>query len=194
MEKSDLKRFINPEPIIGERIVLRKITPKDLMDIFEYASDSRVSKYLLWSPHPSADYTKKYIACVDKKYKKGEFYDFAVEYQGKMIGTCGFTSFSVENNSAEIGFVLNSKYWGMGFAREAAELIIKFGFETLGLFRIEAKYMMENRQSRRVMEKSHMQFEGSLRASMLVKGEYRDIGVCSILRNEYFALKKSVDF
>ncbi len=190
MEKSDLKRFVNPEPLIGERVTLRKMTQKDLSDVYEYASDAKVPKYLLWEPHPSREFTKKYLAYVDKKYKKGEFYDYAIEFKGKMIGTCGFTSFSTENQCGEIGFVLNSNYWGMGLAKEAAMLVIKYGFEILGLNRIEARYMTENAQSRRVMEKCNMRFEGTLRASMIVKGKYRDIGVCSILKEEYFVAKK----
>lgn len=189
MEKSDLKRFINPEVLFGERIVLRKMTTKDIDDVFEYASDSRVSQYLLWCPHKSREFTKKYLSFIDRKYKKAEFYDYAIEYKGKMIGTCGFTSFSIENGCGEIGFVLNPSYWGMGIAKEAAELVIKYGFEVLGLNRIEARYMAENRQSGRVMEKCNMKFEGVLRSQLLVKGTYRDIGIYSILRSEYFAEK-----
>ena len=124
MERSDLKRFIDPKILIGERVILRKITQKDLSDVYEYASNPRVPEFLLWNPHPSLGFTKKYLSIVDKKYKRGEFYDYAVEYQGKMIGTCGFTSFSLENNSAEIGFVLNPGYWGRGIATEAAKLVI----------------------------------------------------------------------
>jgi len=186
MENSDLKRFITPQILFGKRIILRKITNSDLLDVYEYASDAKVSKFLLWSPHPSKEFTKRYLFLVEKKYKKGEFYDYAIEYKGKMIGTCGFTSFSVENQCGEIGFVLNSCFWGMGLAQEAAELVIKYGFEVLRLNRIEAKYMSENTQSRRVMEKCNMKFEGTMRLSMLIKGKYRDISICSILREEYF--------
>ena len=186
MEYSDLKRFINPEVLIGERIILRKITKSDLSDVHEYASDARVPEYLLWQPHPTLSYTKQYLAIVEKKYKKGEFYDYGIEYMGKMIGTCGFKCFSIVNQCADIGFVLNSNFWGKGIAKEAAMLVLKYGFEVLGLKRIEARYMIENEASRKVMEKCNMKFEGTLRSAMLVKGKYRDIGICSILREEYF--------
>jgi ribosomal-protein-alanine N-acetyltransferase len=103
-----------------------------------------------------------------------------------MIGTCGFTSLSLENQCGEIGFVLNSKYWGMGIAKEAANLVIKYGFEVLELNRIEARYMSENTQSRRVMEKCGMSYEGTYRSSLFVKGKYRDVGICAILKDEFF--------
>ena len=106
-----------------------------------------------------------------------------------MIGTCGFTSFDFRNNSAEVGYVLNRSYWGKGIAPEALDAVIAFGFDELILRRIEAKFIIGNDNSRRVMEKCGMQFEGVLRSSMMVKHEYRDIGICSILSDEYIKNK-----
>ena len=102
-----------------------------------------------------------------------------------MIGTCGFTRFDYANNSAEIGYVLNPAYHGQGFATEAVEKVLEFGFDRLCLNRIEGKYMVENKASRRVMEKCSMTFEGVRREGMLIKGRYRNVGVCSILKKEY---------
>ena len=69
--------------------------------------------------------------------------------------------------------------------------MLKFGFSVLGLNRIEARYMVENTPSRRVMDKLGMQFEGVQRAAMLVKGSYRDIAVCAILAKEYRAMQEN---
>jgi ribosomal-protein-alanine N-acetyltransferase len=70
---------------------------------------------------------------------------------------------------------------------EAARRILQFGFQVLGLHRIESRFMIENDPSRRVMERLGMTFEGVRRSAMLVKGLYRDIGICSILANEFRA-------
>lgn len=185
MKKEDLKLFIKIPQLKSERLILRKITDKDLNDVFEYARDEKVSKYLLWSPHVSKSYTKKYINILDIKYRRGEFYDWGLEYEGKMIGTCGFTSFSLENNSGEVGFVLNSSYWNLGIATEAVKLVLEYGFKTLNLNRIEAKFMTENLASKRVMEKCNMKFEGISRQAIFAKGKYYDIGIYSILNSEY---------
>ena len=69
--------------------------------------------------------------------------------------------------------------------------MLRFGFEELGLHRIEAKYIKENERSRHVMEKVGMTFEGILRESMLVKGNYVDVGICSILQSEWRALQQN---
>ena len=89
------------------------------------------------------------------------------------------------SDSAEVGYVLNPEYWGKGIATEALERVLQFGFEELHLHRIEAKFMQGNERSRRVMEKVGMSIEGVLRESMMIKGNYMNIGVCSILRSEW---------
>ena len=64
---------------------------------------------------------------------------------------------------------------------------MRFGFSVLGLHRIEARYMVGNDASCRVMEKLGMHFEGVHREAMLVKGIYRDIGTYAILASEFRA-------
>ena len=68
---------------------------------------------------------------------------------------------------------------------EAVAKVIDYGFRTLRLNRIEARYMLGNEKSRRVMEKNGMTFEGVSREAMLVKGKYVSVGTCSILWKEY---------
>ena len=185
MKKADLKKFINIPTLKTERLTLRKITNKDLLDVFEYASDGRVSEYLLWSPHPDKSYTKAYLSLLTKKYKAAEFYDWGIEYGGKLIGTCGFTSFSIEHNVGEIGYVLSSKFWGLGIASEAVRRILEFGFEELKLNRIEAKFMAENDKSRNLLDKLGMVYEGKMKEAVFAKGIYRDVCISAITLAEY---------
>lgn len=185
MTKEDLRIFLKPPTLTTERLTLRKITPNDLLDVFEYAKDPRVSRYLLWYPHLSLGDTRAYLAAVDGLYRKGKFYDWGIEINNKMIGTAGFSSFDIENNSAYIGYVLSHDYWKLGIASEAAKAVIKFGFERLGLRRIAAKCIIENEASIAVMKKCKMLFEGVARDALLVKGNYRSIVTYSLTFNEY---------
>lgn len=172
-----------------ERLTLRKMLVGDCYDMNEYARRADVTEYLTWSPHPSVDYTKEYLAYLSHHYTLGDFYDWALilKEENKMIGTCGFTRFSFPNDSAEVGYVINPKYRGRGLAPEALGEVIRFGFSTIGLNRIEAKYIVGNEASRRVMEKVGMRFEGVLRGGMKIKERYRDIGVCAVLAKEFAA-------
>ena len=185
-----LKIFSHIPTLKTSRLELRKITERDLGDVYEYSKDPEVSKYLLWHPHKSIEYTKEYLHRIKTDYRIGRFYNWAVvlrggEHNGKMIGTCGFTSFDFYNNSAEVGYVINRQFWGQNIAPEALRVVINFGFEKLLLHRIDARFLVDNVKSRRVMEKCKMTYEGVLRSAMIVKGEYLDVGVCSILSDEY---------
>ncbi len=170
-----------------ERLLLRRMMVGDCDDMYEYARRADVTKHLTWSPHPSVEYTKEYLAHLSHHYQLGDFYDWALilKEENKMIGTCGFTRFHFPHDVAEVGYVINPDYRGRGIAPEALSAVLRFGFARLGLHRIEAKYMVENEASRRVMEKVGMHFEGTARGGMRVKEVYRDIGTCAILAEEF---------
>ncbi|MGM9683163.1 MAG: GNAT family N-acetyltransferase [Eubacteriales bacterium] len=188
MKKETILNIFTDMPRLKtERLLLRSMCESDAYDMYCYAKREDVTEYLLWSPHSSISYTKEYLKYVENRYKIGDFYDWAIVNceNMRMIGTCGFTKIDTNNNCGEIGYVINPEYRGRGFAPEAATAVIGFGFSTLGLHRIEAKFMAGNTPSCRVMEKLGMTFEGFMRESMLVKGSYRTVGVCSILKNEF---------
>lgn len=182
-----IKIFRDPPALETRRLVLRRMLKRDSHDMYEYASRRDVTEYLLWEPHESEYYTYRYLSYIQSRYRAGDFYDWAVVVResDKMIGTCGFTRFNTEANSAEVGYVLNPAYWGYGIAPEAVLNVLRFGFVNLHLNRIEARYMVGNDRSRRVMEKVGMTFEGVARESMHVKGRYVSVGTCSILRSEF---------
>lgn len=188
MNKNKLVKIFSRIPVIETaRLKLRCLNQSDCRDMYRYACRDDVTRYLLWEPHINPEYTARYLNQLQIQYSAGEFYDWAIEFKADntMIGTCGFTSFDIENNRAEIGYVINPDYWGKGIASESVLAVLAFGFKTLSLNRIEARYMLGNDRSRRVMEKCGMSFEGIFRSMLFAKGSYRDIGVCSILYSDY---------
>ena len=188
MHQNRLTKFFSHIPVIEtERLLLRRMVQADFRDMYAYARLELVTRYLLWDPHPDEKYTYRYLGAVQRQYRAGEFYDWAITLKtsGRMIGTCGFTSFSLPDDRGEIGYVLNPEYWGHGIVPEAVMAVMEFGFSELKLNRIEAKYVFGNDRSRRVMEKCGMRFEGVLRSYMKIRDRYCDIGFCSILRNRF---------
>ncbi len=169
-----------------ERLILRPLRMFDAFDMYEYSRMPETSRFLTWSPHADIEYTKNYLAFVIDKCRAGEFYDWAVVLKGeeeKMIGTCGFSRIDFTNDVGEIGYVINPEYHSHGYAAEAANQIIKFGFKTLKFHRIEAKYIVGNDASLAVMKKCGLTYEGTARAAMLIKGKYCDIGTCAIIND-----------
>lgn len=189
MNREEIVRIFSQMPTLKtERLILRPMRIADAGDMFRYAKRLDVTEYLLWAPHPSERYTEQYLQYIEKRYRLGDFYDWAVvdKQSGRMVGTCGFTRLDCPNNVGEIGYVLSPEVHGRGFGTEAASRVLSFGFEEIGLHRIEVKFMEGNAASLRVAEKLGMKFEGYRRDGMLVKGKYRTIGMCAILSEEFF--------
>lgn len=192
LERGEILRIFHRIPTLEcDRLILRRMKKSDAPDMYEYASNPAVTKYLTWDVHPNERFTASYLSYLQPKYRSGEFHDWAVTLRddGKMIGTCGFTRFNFSAYSAEVGYVLNPMYWGRGIAPEALSRVIRFAFDTLQLNRVEARCMAGNTASRRVMEKVGMLYEGTTRDAMFVKGRFVSVETCSILRDEYLAMR-----
>jgi ribosomal-protein-alanine N-acetyltransferase len=170
-----------------ERLLLRKITLDDATNIFEYASDPEVPTFMSWEPHQSIQETYDYLERVRQRYRQHHPGPWAIVHRrdAKMIGTGSFSTWERQHNSAEVGYVLNRRYWGQGYMSEAVRAIVAFGFRELGMNRIQARCDVPNVGSARVMEKAGMTFEGVLRQQLFEKGSYRDIKIYSILKSEW---------
>ena len=85
---------------------------------------------------------------------------------------------------AELGYWIGVPFWNRGYATEAAEAVIKFGFEELGLNRIEAEHFTRNPASWRVMEKLGMTLEGVRRQHVLKEDELEDLALYAVLHSD----------
>jgi ribosomal-protein-alanine N-acetyltransferase len=188
MNKSQLSLFKKIPTITTERLVLRKMLPKDAEDMYEYAQEPLVTNFLLWEPHVSIKFTQSYLKFIQTQYAAASFFDWAVTLadSGKMIGTCGFASIDTDNDAGEIGYVINPEYWGKGYATEALSRMLSFGFGVLGMHRIYVRIMSGNLASERVAKKCGMRHEATFYSSLMVKGEYRTIKYYAILRDEFY--------
>ena len=148
MKKELIYRLFSHIPTLEtERLILRSMRVSDAADMYEYARRPSVTEYLTWDPHTSEDVTREYLIYVGQRYRTGDFYDWSVicKNDGRMIGTCGFTSFNCPADSAEIGYVLNPAFQGRGLATEAVRRVLAFGFDELSLHRIHYRGRMRTR-------------------------------------------------
>jgi ribosomal-protein-alanine N-acetyltransferase len=170
-----------------ERLILRRMTLDDARAVFAYASDPDVTRYVIWNMHRTIEDSKRFLRSLVEGYENAEAADWGIvcKENGKFIGGCGIVGWSPEHARAELGYVLSREYWGRDLMPEAVRAMIRFGFERMGLNRIEARCIAENAASARVMEKVGMSHEGTLRQREFIKGAYRDIKLYAILKSEY---------
>jgi [ribosomal protein S5]-alanine N-acetyltransferase len=175
-----IEKFGDVPKIETDRLILRKITLNDAEDMYLYASNEEVTRYVTWDTHSSLSDTIDFINSFLPQYDAP--WGIELKENGKFIGTVHFVWWQQQHNSAEIGYVLSKEYWAKGLITEAARAIISFGFENMDLVRIQARCFLENKGSERVMEKLGMSFEGISRKVMYVKGDYKDLKLYSLLK------------
>lgn len=169
------------------RLLLRPLTRRDVRDVFAYASNERVARYLLWRVHRCPADSENYLQAVLTAYRKGQAAPWGVveKATGRLIGSCGFTVCHPLHWRAEIGYALGEEYWGRGYATEAVAAAVNFGFEGMNLNRVEALCFVENTASMRVLAKLGFCCEGTLHQYLYAKGAYRDVKLYAIIRSQW---------
>ena len=169
-----------------DRLILRPLRRQDAKDIFSYASDPDVARFVLWDPHKTLSETKAYLRYMRSLSRRGLPSSWAVTLRdsGKVIGTMGFMWFSEANSAAEVGYSLSKAFWNQGYATEALRAVIRSVFASLSVNRLEAQHDLRNPASGRVMEKSGMKKEGILRQRIRNKGEFIDVFLYAVLRSD----------
>ena len=168
-------------------LILRKPAMKDAKDIFRYASDPEVARYVLWEPHRSLAETRSFVRWLRSRIRAGYPSSWVVvlKQTGTVIGTIGFIWYSETNRSAEIGYSFSREYWNHGYATQALGAVVDASFTSLPLNRLEAQHDVRNPASGRVMEKCGLRQEGILRDRIINKGEYVDAALYAVLRSEW---------
>lgn len=173
-----------PITIPGSRITLRDFTPDDSQAVLAYASDPIVTRYLDWGPNTHSqteDFLLRaiYLArTVPRQHFELGIVETATH---RLVGGARLTVRSPLHRVGDIGYVLRRDSWGLGYGTEAARLLIRFGFSSLGLHRIEATCDPENSASRRILEKCHMILEGRRREHLWVRDHWRDSLLFAVL-------------
>jgi len=138
-----------------DRLTLRPWRESDLNDFYEYASVDGVGQMAGWNPHRNMDESRQILS----RFMEGK-HVFALEYQGKVIGSLGVEMYKEENypeldtlQGREIGYVLSKEHWGHGLMPEAVKAVIEWLFHNEQLDFIIVGHFVWNSQSRRVIEK-----------------------------------------
>ena len=181
-----------PLPLETDRLLIRRFAADDLEDQFEYLSDPDVARYEYWEPFTSWEAVRE-MEEVESSVEPGEearWCELAIVLKGeqKVIGNISIKVLSRQHRLGEVGWILNPNYQGHGYATEAANAILRFGFDELDLYWVIAFCDVRNAASYRLMERLGMQRLAQLKRNKLAKGEWRDELVYSIFAPEWRAV------
>lgn len=167
-----------------ERFRLRKIELTDASNMYSYFSQDRVTEFYDLETFSSKQQAVELIESLLFRYqsRKQIRWGIARKENNELIGTCGFHALEKDHFKAEIGYELHPDYWGSGVMAEVIAKVVNYGFNEMGLNRIEAFYDPLNHASRRVLEKNGFEFEGILRKRFFEKGKFVDAAISALLK------------
>lgn len=180
---------VNEFPVLEtDRLVLREIRIDDAETIYNYLSDSEVIKYLEGSTD-SIEEAKGYISWISEGYEKRTDIRWGIELKenNTLIGDCGLGHINEPKIPTELGFMLSKKYWNKGYMSEVLKAILEYGFEELGLHRIQGWTHSDNIISSRLLLNNGFTKEGLHREFVYIwhRGIYFDADMYAILSKDY---------
>lgn len=170
-----------------DRLILRRYKIEDADAMYKnWASDSEVTKFLTWQPHPSVDVSRSIIEGWLKKYSDEKYYQWAIVLKdngNEPIGGISVAHMNEDISMVHIGYCLGRAWWRRGIMSEALKAVTDFMFDTVEVNRVEARHDPRNPNSGKVMKKCGMKYEGTLRSA-----DRNNQGICDAC---YYALLRS---
>ncbi len=176
--------------IQSKRFKLRTLNEKDNLNIFSYASNPVISKFLAWETHCCINDTNDYLArsiLLAKKYPMSSLgIIVTINNSDILIGSIGLLAKHFSSPyTFELGYVLHHEWWGKGFALEAVITLLKYAFANNNIERVEAFCVAENIRSWKLLEKIGMIREGTRRNFFYKNNNFQSVYMYSLLKSEW---------
>jgi RimJ/RimL family protein N-acetyltransferase len=172
-----------------ERLVLRPFSLDDTAEVTRMCGDDTIARNIPAIPHPyPLEAAAAWLSMHQEKFDAGKETIFAItdKADGNLMGAVGLI-LTPEHRRAEIGYWLGREYRGQDYMIEAAQAVLRYAFKSLGLETVTAHHLRPNTASGKVMQKLGMKYEGCRRKFYFHRGEYVDIVMYSILKEELTA-------
>ncbi len=172
------------------KLVVRFYREDDAPRLFAAVRESipEVSPWLGWChENYSIEETREFLRSRTEKSQGDEWYSFGAFDRSngeRFLGGVGLNFINRVHQFGNLGYWVRTSAAGRGVASKAARLVARFGFEELGLHRIEILAAVSNIASQRVAEKIGALREGVLRKRLLIRGEPHDAVMFSLARED----------
>lgn len=172
-----------------QRLILRPWQLEDLEDFNHYCQDPEVGPNAGWKPHESLEESRAILEDWLRPDQEDELWCIEEKESGKAVGSVGLHSDGRRSGvpgCKMLGYVLAHFCWGQGYMTEAVAPVIDYAFREEKLRLLTVNHFSFNQRSRRVIEKSGFQYEGTLRqGAVLYDGRVADLCCYSLLAWEY---------
>lgn len=161
----------------GKLVKLRAYKQEDIEKATEFINDEETKKFLDTSiPFPITKWEEEEWIKT-RKSNKDFTYDFAIEdlRTGKYIGGCSINECNLKSRNCTIGIMIGDKeYWGKGYGSDALNVLIKFIFEEVNIYKIKLNVFSFNERAIACYKKLGFKEEGLLKNEIYRNGKYCD--------------------
>ncbi|MCH2133791.1 MAG: GNAT family N-acetyltransferase, partial [Phycisphaerales bacterium] len=164
-------------PLTTDRLVLRPITMDDVEVMHQLWCSPGVFEGLASIPRqPDMAFARGRVANMYERIASGLCLNLLASLgspEGEVIGEIGI-SVSWRHRKGELGYLLDERYRGQGYASEILQAMAEHAFGPMGLHRLQAGIYPENTASGRLLERHGFTPEGFTRGAFRKEGEYLD--------------------
>lgn len=171
----------------GQKTLLRAITREDLERLWQFNNDVEVELASGGDPPMPQSFARlqaEYESDIAKGGREGA--RFAIEADEKCIGQCALFNFNETAQTCELGITIGDKaYWGQGYGRDAVQSLLDYAFRLRNVRRVHLSVHGNNPRAIRAYKSCGFIEEGCLRAHVWSNGEYVDLVLMGVLREEW---------
>lgn len=158
-----------------DRLLLRRHLEADAEVLYQdFGRDPKMFEYSGWNPYATQAMAEETVRRFLDNYDDPRFYGWAVENDGRMIGTIGAYDFDPDTASIEVGCSIARSSWGCGFASEALAAALDYLTQQEGIRTVKAWCAADNIGSRRIMEKAGMRLTSTEPDALEIGGHTYD--------------------
>lgn len=174
-----------PEAIKTTHLLIRPLRETDINQIYGGLSHPEVIRYygVSFSTLEETKAQMEWYATIEKE-KTGQWWAVCDPDDQHFYGAIGFNDIHHVHHRAEIGFWLLPEFWGKGYMPEAAQAILRYGFEVMGLHRIYAYVETENQNSKKILHKLGFASEGTMKECEMKNGKWIDLEIYALINKE----------
>ncbi|MBX7113008.1 MAG: GNAT family N-acetyltransferase [Myxococcaceae bacterium] len=172
------------------RLTLSPIAKTDLEDLWPHTSNPELPRHMTWAAHSERAQTLAFIEQSMRLGDQGTAVVWVLREHGEFRGVVGLHDIQRQHlawqlDKAELGYWVVPAAHGKGFATEAARALLKHGFETLALHKIEVHTVDENKASVSVIEKLGFRFVGEQRQHLNRHGRWWNLLAYELLADDW---------
>ncbi|HEX3806134.1 MAG TPA: GNAT family protein [Gaiellaceae bacterium] len=180
--------FRRPAPPLADDAVRLEPLHRGLQAEFRWVvdGDEDIRRFTYVPSAPDPEFLERWLGRYEDGWETGTCAGFAIRGadDGPLIGFAALVHLDLDRRESEIGYMLEQAARGRGAATRAVDLLTRWGFDTLGLERLELRISAANTASQRVAQKAGYQLDGVLRGVSFKEGLRDDVSVWSRLASD----------